>query len=580
MAPRGAAPHGLIGNFSCLSAPGTVSFFSRVVKPVKELMCVRQKSLMQPASAPKKEGDGDAVSGSTDTSRWSTPSKLHRGSDSAQYSSDCEDQADPCADKTPEAKTTDKWLRSKPPVKKKDKKAHVDYKQKTNCAAHRHVRRLPPIKPLQVSNPRIQSPHMNRIGELKSQVWDLQQQLREAQTENKLLKRLQHRHTVALQHFQDSEGSISRILTKHNNEVRVLQGLLRETRACRDRLARQLQATENKLLNTKAALQHLQLLSQDHSLLEREELTLMLSKATTELEEKGQRILDLEKNLELCRASFNRQLVTEQRKISEARNISCFLQEQIYQLSNEIQDRKRELDTHNIYSHRFLKGSTKKGKESNIHQTDGFVLLPTEAVSLLELEDSGTEERLEEQATSVNLCCYNPVKDSLEVENPETEDPVNVTSEEYHKEDAEINADTSEQNRYSKKSPEHQTERDCTEEKEASEVFIKATIVLEEKKPEEHESESDISAKPLNTTEPMREGYKLPKIKRNYTFNQTIENLHSGRPAYSSVDTSPGESTEITKRVEALRSGICELSIVGLSPGKSRRGGVSSPQCE
>lgn len=83
----------------------------------------------------------------------------------------------------------------------------------------------------------------------------------------------------------------SQILTKHNNEARVLQGLLRETRSCRDNLARQLQATENKLLSTKASLQHLQLLSQDRSLLEREELTLRLTRATAELGEKGKRIV-------------------------------------------------------------------------------------------------------------------------------------------------------------------------------------------------------------------------------------------------------------------------------------------------
>ena len=59
---------------------------------------------------------------------------------------------------------------------------------------------------------------------------------------------------------------------------------------CRDNLARQLQATEIKLLNTRATLQHLQLLSQDQSLLEREELALRLAKAISELEEKNGRM--------------------------------------------------------------------------------------------------------------------------------------------------------------------------------------------------------------------------------------------------------------------------------------------------
>lgn len=95
------------------------------------------------------------------------------------------------------------------------KKAQGPHRQKTNYAASRQVPKLPPIKPLQVSKSRIQSANLSCIRELKSQVWDLQQQLSEARTENKLLKRLQHRHTVALQHFQDSEGSLSQVGLNH-----------------------------------------------------------------------------------------------------------------------------------------------------------------------------------------------------------------------------------------------------------------------------------------------------------------------------------------------------------------------------
>eukprot|EP00064_Thunnus_orientalis_P009662 superscaffoldBa00001241_g9687 len=371
---------------------------------------------MQQAFAHRREGDSDAVSNSTDTSCWSTPSRLCCGSNTPHYSSDFEDQTDSLTHKTPEAKTSDK-----------SKKAQGDHKQKTNNTANHQLLKLPPIKLLQVSSPRSQSADLNCIRELKSQVWDLQHQLSEARTENKLLKRLQHRHMVALQHFQDSESSIAQILTKHSNEARVLQGLLRETRTCRDNLARQLQATGNKLLNAKASLQHLQLLSQDHSLLEREELTLRLAKATAELEEKDKRILE-----------------------------------------------------------------------------------------------------------------------SFATEYPETEVSVNVTSEKEtgrpgtgrldHLEETETErcADTVEQNGCSGENPELQIERDGTEEEEA----VDAPQELEEEHTEEHEGQvSTILEESLSTTEPKCKGYKLPKTKRNYSFKQTIENLHSGRPAYSSVDT-------------------------------------------
>ncbi|XP_037836882.1 lebercilin-like [Kryptolebias marmoratus] len=174
---------------------------------------------------------------------------------------------------------------------------------------------------------------------LKSQVWDLQQQLAEARTENKLLKTVQQRHMVALKHFQDSEDSVSQIVVKHNNEAKALQELLRQTRASRGNLSRQLQAAENKLRSTKAAVQHLQLqlLRQDHSLLERDKLVLKLDKASAQLEDKDRRIQDLDRRLELSQASFKRQLVAEQRKVREARKASCYLEEDVYQLTREVQ---------------------------------------------------------------------------------------------------------------------------------------------------------------------------------------------------------------------------------------------------
>ncbi|XP_062275901.1 lebercilin-like protein [Scomber scombrus] len=481
-------------------------------------MCVRQQSLMQAFA--HKGGYGDAVSCSTDTSRWSSPSRLFCDSNSPHYSSEFEDQTDSCAYKTPGAKSPDKCQELKPSGRTKAKKAQKAPKQKTNHTTNHQLPKLTPIKPLHVSKPRIQSANLNCISELKSQVWDLQHQLSEAKTENKLLNRLQHRHTVALQHFQDSEGSVSQIQTKHNKEVRALQGLLRETRTCRDNLARQLQATENKLLNATASLQRMQLLNQDHNLLEREELSLRLAKATAKLEEKDKRILDLEKNLELCQASSNHQITTEHRKTSEARKMSGYLQEQIYQLTIEIKHRKRELETHNIYSHRLLKRSNQKGRESKMVQTDELVLIPTEAARLLKLQYSETEERLEEQESPVNT-------ESFTIGYLESEVSVNITSEENHVEETETErcSDSVEQNSCSEENPERQTEEHIPQE-------------LEEEHPKEHESQvSGIFEETLNTTEPKGNGYKRSKTKCNYTFIQTIENLHNRKPACSSVDT-------------------------------------------
>lgn len=125
-------------------------------------------------------------------------------------------------------------------------------------------------------------------------------------------------------------------------------------------------------------------------------------------------------------------------------------------------------------------------------------------------------------------------------------------------------SDTSEQNSCSRESQEDQNEGDRLKEKEAS-----------AREREEHESEVlYISEKSLRTTEPKTNGYRLAKIRRNYTFKQSIENLHMGRPAYCSVDFNPCERTRCLMRVEVTSSGTRELY---LPAGKSRRGG-GSPQ--
>lgn len=86
----------------------------------------------------------------------------------------------------------------------------------------------------------------------------------------------------------------SQILSKHKNEIRGIKHILRETRACRNHLAKQLQTTEHRLLHTKANLQHLEVLSRDRHLWDRERLSLRLNEATTELQDKQRRISVLE----------------------------------------------------------------------------------------------------------------------------------------------------------------------------------------------------------------------------------------------------------------------------------------------
>ncbi|KAK5904424.1 hypothetical protein CesoFtcFv8_005991 [Champsocephalus esox] len=509
------------------------------------MMCVRQQSLMQQVLlALREEGDGDALSCSTG----------------------CEEKADSLTltYKTQEVKTSNEHRRQKGNKEPQ--------KQKTNQNANRHVLKLPPIKTAQVLQPRIQSASSTCIRDLNSRVVDLQQQLSAAGTETRLLKSLLHRHTVALQHFQDSESSISQILAKHSNEARVLQHLLSETRACRDSLARQLQSTEINLRSTKASLQHLQLLNQDHSLLPREELSLRLDRASAQVESKDRRIQDLEKNLELSQASFNRQIFAEQRKINEAKKITGYLEEQIYHLNKEIQDRERELKTHNIYSQRFLKGSPKKGSKSKMVQTDPLVRLSSAAGTLLELKYT------EKQGP------YNPVEESLAIDNPETGLSADLTLEENHPEETETCADNQKSERSANLTLEENQPEECTDEQssadEGKEYLSEGDYAEEEEALEAPEASAEerkteetsyIVEKSLNANGGDRQGYTLPKIRSSYTFKQTIENMHIGKPAYSifSAYQSP-------MKIETLSGeGSPELC---LSAGKSRKGVAGSPR--
>ncbi|KAM9734020.1 uncharacterized protein ACNS7B_015924 [Menidia menidia] len=555
----------------------------------------------QQASGPEKEPDADSMSSSTDTSRWSTPSRMCCSSEDPRHSFGS-------GEKTGSPLSWEIKSGQKLSGPKRGLRVQASTRKKTN----RPILKLPAVKPVEGSKLRVHSATTNCIRQLRSQVSDLQQQLSEVNNENRLLKTVQHRHTVALQHFQDSEGSISQVIAKHDSEVRALKGLLRGTRMCRDNLARQLQATENKLRHTKANLQHLQVLSQDQRLLERDELTQRLAQTTAELGEKNRRIQDMERNLELCQASFKRQIATEQRKIREARSLSFYLQDHIIHLTRGIQDREKELEKHNIYFHRFLQSSTKKGRENKVIQTDGLERTPSKGSKLLYdlmITYSDNEEGPEQQEISVNWSFNNQEEESMIAENPVSElsAPEEIHQEEIHQEEIhqeeihqeetetyegrcvslglselfkENTSESSCTEERSEDTPEHQIEDNCSWNCDC--VSNCASNPMEPLEPAgapqvfqeqeaEHETETTyILEKSLEAMQLETKKYKLPKIRRRYTFKQSIENLHNGKPAYSFAELFPGENTTSTTKMVDLCSDNKDLC---LSEGKLRGSG-------
>ncbi|XP_061918061.1 lebercilin-like protein isoform X2 [Entelurus aequoreus] len=266
--------------------------------------------------------------------------------------------------------------------------------------------KLPPLR--ETSKSREQT--SNCIKDLKNQNFTLQQQLKESKSENKLLKNVLHRHTVALQQFQDLEGSISQIQEQHRNEVKALRKLLGETRSSRDKLAKKLQTTEKDLLDAKDRIQHLQWkVIQNPNLLEKEELTRRLNEITVQLEEKDRRIQFLEKSNMLLQGSLNRQVAMEQRKMCKTSDVSVGLPSQVNRfIQKQRTDRTTESETSNISPIRSRRRPHKKVKQNKMVQTDERVSAASDTDSRLKSDFSETDDYMLPKWRSPSSTEYTP----------------------------------------------------------------------------------------------------------------------------------------------------------------------------
>ncbi|KAM9442942.1 lebercilin-like protein [Salvelinus alpinus] len=543
------------------------------------------RGIVQQDNANYEVGAGDADSSCS--SGQSTSSRSSKGYSSRTGSR--EDSQGSCtqSDYKEEADTTTNRTLSLSPNKKpglstKTAKARTQNKggqwckKKKNTLSRNHkASRFPPIKPLQGSNQRISSAHRHHIKELNSQFWELQQQLSGVATENKLLKQVQGRHTVALQRFQDSQSGLPQVLAKHGNEVRALQELQRKARNRRNCLSRRLRGTEEELLRTKDALHRLQLLSKDRSLEEREELSHRLALITVDLHRKNKRIQDLERNLELSQISFNHHLATETRKTNEAIELSDYLQAQINLLTKKIKERERELENHNIYSHRFPKGWNRKGaRETKSVQTDYLSSLPIEALCQFELEYACSLQHLKlEKQKSLSW-------ESFAIGFPDRSDTADMLVDDRGSYDNEHFADDGElHGDYDKEDPQLQGEEYCIAEE--AESSLKAS---EGEQTEPFESQVRYTLDDFLNTERANKALESPpRTKRLYTFKETIQNLHSGKPAYAShsqsLRKSPPKYIKSQARVENLGSRAYEPSVT-LPAEKCQRRDTMDPQPE
>ncbi|XP_068793723.1 lebercilin isoform X2 [Struthio camelus] len=217
-----------------------------------------------------------------------------------------------------------------------------------------------PAKDIDLVTKRVLSARLLKINELRNELTELHIKLDELQKENRALKRLQHRQEKALNKFEDTENEISQLLARHNNEIRILRERLRKSQERERATERRLKDSEDELYRTKTVLQKLKKLSADKHLAERDDLAKKLAYAENRLEDTEKRIKDLEKNLELSSSSFQRQLLSEKKKVHEAHEENRILQEEMHQLNQRLKEKERELEAKNIYANRMLKLSPRK----------------------------------------------------------------------------------------------------------------------------------------------------------------------------------------------------------------------------
>ncbi|KAM8819859.1 LOW QUALITY PROTEIN: lebercilin-like protein [Eudromia elegans] len=208
---------------------------------------------------------------------------------------------------------------------------------------------------------RISSAKLQKIRELKNELFDLQHKLEASNLENQILKELQCRHLRAIGRYENSENNLPDLLARHYTEVRALRKLLRSSQEEERNTARKLRKVETELLKNKDALQALHKLSEDKALADKDELNYRLSVLTEKMEVNNKRIQVLEKQLKLNSNTFSRQLANENKKAVEAGIITKHLQMEINSLHQKIKEKERELCIRNIYANRMLRIPKDKG---------------------------------------------------------------------------------------------------------------------------------------------------------------------------------------------------------------------------
>ncbi|XP_058884090.1 lebercilin-like protein isoform X4 [Acipenser ruthenus] len=420
---------------------------------------------------------------------------------------------------------------SLPAVKVRNKNPLRNPQKWTSYVKNNRTGSIPQIsmishKPGSGPEARILSARLHQIKKLSNDLHELQKKLNAVDLENKLLKQLQSRHAKALRKFEDSESSLPQMMARHSNEVKSLKEQLRRSQEQDHIVSHKLRASEAELLRTKDSLQRLQQLSEDKKLEEREELARKLTVLRVNTGYQEKKIQELEKKLELCNTSFTRHLAAESRKTLESRELSKFLQMQLDLLNNRIRvnmitnDSYQEKISDNeqmeaLQTEERLNGGddSYRPEHENKEEDDEDEASQEETEEFVSLEEQKKREREDEEKHDLLL------REALEMEERERKDQTQENSEMLHNEEESQNS--------------------------IDELY------------DFPEFSNTVESSAKNNNPPIKQ-------RRQYTFKETVQNLHHGRPAHG-MTASKLSNTSWSKTPTKQASGQLECEDLGIS---------------
>ncbi|XP_077396506.1 uncharacterized protein LOC144032878 [Festucalex cinctus] len=391
----------------------------------------------------------------------------------------------------------------------------LPYRRNEDCRL-----RLPPIN--QNTNSYELSTNLN-IQNLKRQNGDLQLQLIVFKTQSKVMKNVLHRHSVAVRDYHRLEGSLAQIQNQHVNEVKTVRKLLGKTRSSCDMLAKKLQESEKELLYSKEKI--LQLESQifhNPDMLEKEELSRRLDEATVELKEKNKRIWELVKNNKLLESTLDRHIAAEEKKMSKTNEVYYCLQARVYELTKEIQERKKKLKQFNLPVLRFEHLANKKETFNKMVQTDDIESTLSAEESSVKL-DSFESDELQKWLTPTSTDNV-PGGAAVKYLKGNKEHAQNLTDFQEIS-DHQMAGDCSERNEVTDAS------QQSVEEEQDEDSLPSQNLLPSQKCPD-----SCSLTQTIIKTPPQQIGRTRTPVRRKYVYSPVTTNLHLGKPTYSRLE--------------------------------------------